>query len=45
MLKLYEPERSRDILLGIVESGLDILPSYGKARKVLEEEGSIVIGD
>ena len=38
MLKIYEPDRSRDILQGIVESGLEILPSYGKARRMLEGE-------
>jgi len=45
MLKLYEPEISRDILLSIVESGLEILPSYWKARKVLEGERSSMSGD
>ena len=45
MLKLYEPESSRDILLSIVESGLEILPSYGKARRALEGERNTVIGN
>lgn len=38
MLKPYEPERSKEILSSIVESGLKILPSYGKARKMLDGE-------
>jgi hypothetical protein len=40
MLKQYEPERSKKILQGIVESKLELLPGYGKARSVLEEEGA-----
>lgn len=38
MLKLYEPGRSNEILQSIVESGLEILPSYGKAKRMLEGE-------
>jgi len=45
MLKFYEPERSRDILLSIIESRLEILSSYGKAKKVLEGERSTKTGN
>jgi hypothetical protein len=45
MIKPYEPGKSQEILQGIVESGLELLPSYGKARKVLEREMSAVIGN
>ena len=45
MLKPYELDRSKEILQKIVESRLKILPSYGKARKVLEEEQGTVIGN
>jgi hypothetical protein len=45
MLKPYEPGRSKEILQGIVESGLQILPSYGKAKRVLEGELGTVIGN
>lgn len=40
MLKPYEPEKSKKILLDIVNSGLEILPSYVKAKKSLESEPS-----
>jgi hypothetical protein len=40
MLKPYEPGRSKEILQGIVESKLELLPGYGKARRVLEGEGT-----
>jgi hypothetical protein len=43
MLKPYEPEKSKEILLNIVESGLKILPSYGKAMKVLKDEQGTLI--
>jgi len=42
MLELYEPDRSTEILQNIVESRLKILPSYGKARKVLDTERGMV---
>ena len=45
MIKPYEFDRSKEILQGIVESGLEILPSYGKAKRMLEEEQGTVIGD
>jgi hypothetical protein len=38
MIKPYELDRSKKILQGIVESRLEILPSYGKAKRVLEGE-------
>ena len=38
MLKPYEPVESKEILLSIVESGMKILPSYGKAKKTLDGE-------
>ena len=44
MLKPYEPERSRDILRVIVESGLHILPSYGKAKRTWDSEQVAVKG-
>jgi hypothetical protein len=40
MLKQYEPERSKEILQGIVESKLELLPGYRKARRMLEGEGT-----
>ncbi len=40
MIKQYEPERSKEILQGIVESKLELLPGYGKARRMLEGEGT-----
>ena len=43
MLMPYEPGKSREILQGIVESGLEILPTYGKAKKVLENERNPLI--
>ena len=45
MLKPYEPGRSKEILQGIVESGLEILPNYWKARKVLDGERSTKTGN
>ncbi len=38
MIKPYELDRSKGILKGIVESRLEILPSYGKAKRVLDTE-------
>jgi hypothetical protein len=45
MIKPYEPGRSREILQGILESELEILPGYGKAKRVWESERITVIGD
>ena len=45
MIKPYELDRSKEILQGIVESRLEILPSYGKAKRVLEGERGTVISD
>jgi len=38
MIKFYEPERAGSILRSIIESQLEFLPSYQKARRLLEEE-------
>jgi hypothetical protein len=45
MIKPYEPGRTKEILQRIVESGLEILPSYEKAKRMLEGERSAVIGN
>ncbi|MDF1526967.1 MAG: hypothetical protein P1S59_11965 [bacterium] len=38
MIKPYELDRSKEILQGIIESRLEILPSYMKAKRVLDTE-------
>ena len=43
MLKFYEPESSREILVDITESELNILPSYWKAVMILESSESTLI--
>lgn len=43
MLRLYEPESSREILVGITESELNILPSYWKALMILESDESTLL--
>lgn len=42
MLKSYQPEKSRAILMSIADSGLYYFPGYLKARKMLEREGNAI---
>jgi len=38
MIKFYEPDEARRILLSIIDGELELLPSYQKAKRLLEEE-------
>jgi hypothetical protein len=38
MIKFYEPDETRRILQSIIDSELEFLPSYQKAKRLLEKE-------
>jgi len=44
MIKPYEPRKSKELLLKILESELEILPAYWKAKKILNNDWRLAIG-